>query len=271
MNQKCSIFYSWESDLPGATNRQLIQAALESAADTIRSDNSIDIEPVIDRDTVGVPGSPDITNTIFAKIDEADIFVVDVSIITGKTKSRKMPNPNVLVELGYALKALGADRVMMVMNMAHGSPELLPFDLRMKRVVTYDVAGGIDEVSYALKDLTSRLEQGLREIIGKLEQKDAILEVNKSAADLAIEAVNGAQANQVYLVRQFMKDCLRAMAGLAPTFPAPAGNGQPDDILVETIGDTVELVIEFSRVAEAIAVLGSREAALGLLRSSTSF
>jgi hypothetical protein len=54
---KCNIFYSWETDLPNASNRGFIQAALEIAAKSIRDDNSINIEPVVDRDTVGIdPG-----------------------------------------------------------------------------------------------------------------------------------------------------------------------------------------------------------------------
>ena len=78
---KCIVFYSWESDLPNSTNRGFIQKALEDAAKSIRSDDSIKIDPVIDRDTSGVPGSPDIANTIFSKIDASDIFACDVSII----------------------------------------------------------------------------------------------------------------------------------------------------------------------------------------------
>jgi hypothetical protein len=45
----------------------------------------------------------------------------------GKNR-RRTPNPNVLVELGYALKALGDERVIVVVNTAFGKEELLPFD-----------------------------------------------------------------------------------------------------------------------------------------------
>ncbi|MCJ7675892.1 MAG: nucleotide-binding protein, partial [Sedimentisphaerales bacterium] len=100
--EKYKVFYSWESDLPNATNRNLIERALEDAAKAIRADESIKIEPVIDRDTAGVPGSPDIANTIFGKIEQSQVFACDVSIINKGEKSRKAPNPNVLIELGYA-------------------------------------------------------------------------------------------------------------------------------------------------------------------------
>ena len=50
------VFYSWQSDLPNATNRGLIQAALEVATSLVAKDDSIDVEPVVDRDTSGVSG-----------------------------------------------------------------------------------------------------------------------------------------------------------------------------------------------------------------------
>jgi hypothetical protein len=46
----------------------------------------------------------------------------------------------VLIELGYAIKSLGWSRIILVMNTAVGGPELLPFDLKTKRVTTYEMA-----------------------------------------------------------------------------------------------------------------------------------
>ena len=87
------VFYSWQSDLPNATNRGLIQSALEVAKRVvIAGDDTVDVEPVIDRDTEGVAGSPDIASTIFGKIDASDIVVADVSIVScfqrGKTRAQ---------------------------------------------------------------------------------------------------------------------------------------------------------------------------------------
>jgi hypothetical protein len=81
-----TIFYSWQSDSPNRTNRSLIQEALERATRSIRLDSSLEVEPVIDRDTLGEPGSPDIAGAIFKKIDRASAFVADVSLVCqGKT------------------------------------------------------------------------------------------------------------------------------------------------------------------------------------------
>src|SRR5581483_9102600 len=125
------VFYSWQSDLPNSCNRRLIGNALEGAAAAIATDASVAVEPVIDRDTQGVPGSPDIAATIFSKIIVADVFVADVSIVV-RDRNRATPNPNVLIELGYALKALGHERIVLVFNKAYGKIEELPFDLRAR-------------------------------------------------------------------------------------------------------------------------------------------
>lgn len=133
-----TVFYSWQSDLPNSTNRSFIETALERAAKQIQ----VDIPIIIDRDTSGVPGSPNIATTIYDKIDMSDIFVCDVSIINpDRTKgSRATPNPNVLLELGYAIKVLGWKRIILVINNLYGSPEELPFDLRMNRVIQYKIS-----------------------------------------------------------------------------------------------------------------------------------
>lgn len=132
------VFYSWQSDLPSRGNRGFINDALARAIKSIAADDDAALEPVLDRDTANVEGTPDIAHSILAKISAADVFVADVSIVnTGS--SRPSPNPNVLVELGYAAAELGWENVILVQNTAFGGPELLPFDLRGRRVITYSL------------------------------------------------------------------------------------------------------------------------------------
>lgn len=168
------IFYSWQSDLPNSVNRGFIQKSLEAAAKSIRNDDSLNIEPVIDRDTRGTTGSPDIAETIFSKIDEAKIFVCDVSIINSADcqsvrSTEPTPNPNVLVELGYAVKSLGWWRVILVMNTAYGGPEMLPFDLRSKLVTTYCVEESNEDKSIERKNLEGCLKGKFAEILTAAE------------------------------------------------------------------------------------------------------
>ncbi|KRR05582.1 hypothetical protein CQ10_13835 [Bradyrhizobium valentinum] len=95
-----------------------------------------------------------------AKIAVADVFVADVSIINAGAP-RPTPNPNVLVELGYAVAQLGWDNIILVQNSAFGGPELLPFDLRGRRTVVYDASDGSDRAKVKAL-LQGRLEAGLR-------------------------------------------------------------------------------------------------------------
>lgn len=133
------VFYSWQSWTDGGANRNFIEDCLERAIKEIRKDDSLRLDPVIDRDTQGVPGSADIANTIFGKVAEADVFVADVSFVQGTESPRRTPNPNVLVELGFALSKLGEAKVICILNIATGQVEDLPFDIRGRSVVTYEL------------------------------------------------------------------------------------------------------------------------------------
>lgn len=158
---KRTVFYSWQSDLPAAGNRNLVQDALTRAIRAIARDETTEIEPVLDRDTANIAGTPDIAQSILAKIAVADVFVADVSIVnTGP--GRRTPNPNVLVELGYAIAELGWENVILVQNTAFGGPELLPFDLRGRRTVTYSFPAEGDRPGEARALLQGRLETLLR-------------------------------------------------------------------------------------------------------------
>ena len=55
---------------------------------------------------------------------------------------RPCPNPNVLVELGYALHRLPTERILLVMNTVHGGVETLPFDIQKSRVIGYQLETG---------------------------------------------------------------------------------------------------------------------------------
>jgi hypothetical protein len=158
-----TVFYSWQSDLPNATNRGLIERALETAITAIHTDDAVAVEPVIDRDTLGAVGAVDIASIILAKIESAAAFVADVSIINGGV-GRPSPNPNVLIELGYALGYLGTGRVVMVVNEAYGSVEQLPFDLRMRRTARYTCHPADSERAAVRRHLAPQLETALRSI-----------------------------------------------------------------------------------------------------------
>lgn len=235
----CRVFYSWQSDLPNSTNRGFVQDALERAAKAIREDDSITVEPVVDRDTVGIPGSPDIASTIFAKIDESSVFACDVSIVNQDDKGRKMPNANVLIELGYAMKALKPDRILMVMNTAFGGPGLLPFDLSKKRVMTYELAEGGEEKANIRKELTRKLEDGLRTILDHMHDAVVPGKLSGDSAKLKVECEAVLATGNVFewrkLVGEIWRDIPHRLLEWKPRAESvwSAGGKQRDDIRLE--------------------------------------
>lgn len=128
------VFYSWQSDLPEKQNRFFLKKCLEKAIKQLNVELMAADRPEVevDHDTKGVPGTPDIFSTILKKIEDCDVFIGDVSIV-GKNGSRSLLNPNVSIELGYALCVLGDRQVLIVMDIAHGKATELPFDLSHKR------------------------------------------------------------------------------------------------------------------------------------------
>lgn len=145
-DSQITIFYSWQSDLPGNETRNIIQDGIKEAVRLLR--DTVDIEA--DRDTKGEYGSPDIANTIFSKIDECDIFVADVSAVCkyevsdeeGNVKTKYMPNPNVMLELGYATHVVGWENVICVLNADYGAPEDMPFDIANRRLTPFSLKEG---------------------------------------------------------------------------------------------------------------------------------
>lgn len=145
-NTQITIFYSWQSDLPGNETRNIIQDGIKNAAQLLI--DTVDVEA--DRDTKGKYGSPDIAQTIFSKIDEGDVFVADVTAVCkyeaidkdGIKKTKYMPNPNVMLELGYATHVVGWENVICVLNRDYGKPEDMPFDIANRRLTSFSLKDG---------------------------------------------------------------------------------------------------------------------------------
>ena len=104
---KFKVFYSWQSDLPKDQTRNFIRKCIDEAIDL--AEESEAIEAVRDEATTGVTGSPNIVTTLFDKIDDCDLFIADISLCFAEIQNnkKKSPNPNVMLELGYAVKRLG--------------------------------------------------------------------------------------------------------------------------------------------------------------------
>lgn len=74
-----------------------------------------------------------------------------------------------MIELGYALKSLGVRKLILIQNVAFGGPELLPFDLRQKRVLKYESAPDAESRVDARRQLQAELHGALTLMLSEPE------------------------------------------------------------------------------------------------------
>jgi hypothetical protein len=258
--QPFTVFYLWQSDLEGRANRSLIEDALEKAAKTLRADDSLHVEPVMDRDTAGKSGSPDIAATIFAKIDVADAFVADVSFITPRIpddpKLKRCPNPNVLLELGYALHQHGWQRVLLVFNEHYGLLADLPFDLRGRRVITYRSGPEDSDRATPRKLLHDRFVAELRVMVNQPG-----LPVKAPARD-ALDAIEHERRNRVTVVRTATADINARLLSVAPDL---AKDTLDSAAFVAALDSATPAILNYLEIARVAASIDDREAIIELV------
>lgn len=189
------VFWSWQDDSPGGTNRHFIKGALEEAIQALEGDYEFeDAErPSLDHDTKGVGGAREIVPTIMAKVAQSVIFVADVTPVAETAGGKAIPNPNVMVELGWSLNKPGDGRQIYVLNTADGwSIEGLPFDIRHRRVLTYSLASGAEPTvrervrKTLVKDLTSAIRTNLAEHLEEKAQSTEIVGALAEHDDISI-------------------------------------------------------------------------------------
>lgn len=169
-----NIFYSWQSDLNKKTNNHFIKGCIEKAIKELKKENEITVIPRLDKDTLGEAGSPRIIDTILKKIDAADIFIADVTIINSTwlnnfLKKRLTPNPNVLFELGYALHRMSWNRIICLNNNSFSNISDMPFDLQQNRISQYNYNGKKNKKE-AKQDLTNLLKVAIKSVIDNYEK-----------------------------------------------------------------------------------------------------
>lgn len=95
----------------------------------------------LDHDRKDVSGTPPIADVIFDKIDHTDVFIADttpvaeltrLNPIDGELPVKKVINPNVAIEYGYAVRVVTDRMILLVQNTHYGNRDDLPFDLKHK-------------------------------------------------------------------------------------------------------------------------------------------
>lgn len=157
--------------------------------------------------TSGEPGSPSIEDTIFDRIAKCSLYVCDISIaisekeinlntdkniitakLSDKKDGRKSPNPNVMVELGYAIHTLGWNKILMFFDSSEYAPEDLPFDIK-QHVPIFFSSRNIDSFLMTCKKECSNFRNLQEKYIQKSEIKMIIdkLVSNFDSLDTLIE------------------------------------------------------------------------------------
>ena len=126
------FFLSWQSDLDQATTTGALRKALSRALKNHKGWKS-------DEAARTSSGAPNIASTLEVQIENAKIFIADVSTVKKKLWGRRaFQNPNVLYELGFAVAHLGWERIVLVSSSRKGdSHEELPFDLQKHRTTHF--------------------------------------------------------------------------------------------------------------------------------------
>ena len=182
---KINLFYSWQSDLPSNSNRGFIQSSIEMSLKEIFKENSNISEYKIESDSRDEVGTPDLVNSIFSKIDQCDILLADISIINSNSELRKVPNPNVLIELGYASAKIGWEKIICFFNKDYGKIEDLPFDIRSRKPLVYSTQNKEIEKKNLVKTLKIQIQSILDNHIGNKKYIKSI----KSEVDFGLQSI----------------------------------------------------------------------------------
>ena len=147
----------------------------------------------MDHDRKGVPGSPDLANTILEKIRATSIFIADVTPVGKTSNGKPVINPNVAIELGYALAHIGDRGFLMVLNGNYGDRESLPFDLKQKAgpiIFSIRPDATKDELKKEQRTLSGTFKVAIRDCVAALK-KDAETDVSEH---IEIESIGNSAA-----------------------------------------------------------------------------
>lgn len=146
-------FFSWQSDNKPVRNK--FQKALKAAVEQLGHEVDEAERPELDSDTKGTFGSEEIVNTIFEKIDSSVLFIADVTPIA-QTSKKLLPNPNVMVEVGYALKSMSRHSRLYIFcstDEIEVDPEKMPFDLKGKSLFGFAAHETPSQIAKQLKPM----------------------------------------------------------------------------------------------------------------------
>ena len=183
-----TVFFAWQADTPVSDNKTFVWNALEDALKIAFADVRPELSPRPEVDTQGVTGAPNIVDTIFKRIRGSSVFIADLTFVATTARGKAIPNPNVMIELGYAARSIGWERTILVMNSAHGPAKNLPFDVIQHRwPIEFRVTGQTE--------VREKRYEKLAQALG-----DAILACQASELERATEMANSLDTSTLNFV-----------------------------------------------------------------------
>ena len=135
-------FFAWQLDTPAADNKKFIWDAIQAAAKNVDPNTNPIESPRPEIDIQGEAGAPNIVQTNFDRNSNCAIFVADLTFVGTTDGGKRIPNPNVMIELGFAARCVGWKRTILILNEEYGKAKDLPFDILQNRwPIAYRVSG----------------------------------------------------------------------------------------------------------------------------------
>lgn len=185
-----TLFNSWQSDTPH--NSKSIRSALREVSNKLESQIA-GLHIKIDEATSNQVGTLHIPSSILQNISAADIFLADLTTV-GETfnKQKKLQNPNVLIELGYAVSQLGWDRIILLFNKEVGEFRDLPFDIEKRSCLDFRISSADD------KNGIGQLRESL------IVRVKSIIEANPVRPSKVTEVLDKDRANDIKTIGKIL-------------------------------------------------------------------
>lgn len=158
------LFFSWQSDR--GDTKKIIFKVLYAISKELRSEG---IDLVIDHDTRERTGKKKIEDDVINKIEACDIFVADITPIDtlpedkGKHRLPKhLPNSNVMFELGYAQKAKGNSRIIVLAKLdkqLDEHVEFMPFDINHDTITMFETENDLKGMGTWIRNIMKEVDK----------------------------------------------------------------------------------------------------------------
>lgn len=178
------MYFSGQVDLPTEDNCDFITSCLNNSIKRLSKTVQFNLVKNIDDVNGNVPDIYISSEKTFKNILCARIFVADISIINPYKRFRKCPNPNVLLNLGYAINTLGWDRLICICNTDSGKIENLPYELRNREIFEYSLKN--KNKNYVKTKLTKQITNHIMSLYENEKLFDTIDDNLKSKSDKLI-------------------------------------------------------------------------------------